>query len=108
MYKVELNDGTILNNVSLNGNNYIPKKLNRDIFTNNLDKVTITDSDGGVEVLHNQKVQFAKIGGIETFILSAKTKEELEKEQLKQENESLSNAITELTMLISMILEGGM
>lgn len=106
MYKIELADGTKVKDVRLNGNNYIPKKLNKDVFANNLDKVIITDSDGNTEILHGQKVQFVKIGEIETFILSAKTKEELEKEQLKEENEMLSEAVTELTMLMSMIIEG--
>lgn len=106
MYKIELSDGTVLSNVNLNGNNYIPKKLDKKVFKDNLDKVLLTDSDGSIETLYNQKVQFASVGGIETFILSEKTKDELEKEQLKQENEMLSEAVTELSMLISVILGG--
>lgn len=106
MYKIKLANGTIIKNVQINGNNYIPKKLNRDIFANNLDEITVTDSDGNAETLYNQKVQFANIGDVETFVLTEKTKEELENEQLKQENEMLSEAVTELTMLMSMTLEG--
>jgi len=76
MYSVKLNDGTILDNLELNGNNFIPEALDKTIFENNLGKVTIMDSDGNEEELFNQKVQFAKIGDTETFILLDKTKEE--------------------------------
>jgi hypothetical protein len=76
MYSVKLNDGTIIDNLELNGNNFIPEALDKTIFENNLGKVTIMDSDGNEEELFNQKVQFAKIGDTETFILLDKTKEE--------------------------------
>jgi len=76
MYSVKLNDGTIIDNLELNGNNFIPETLDKTIFENNLGKVTIMDSDGNEEELFNQKVQFAKIGDTETFILLDKTKEE--------------------------------
>ena len=74
MYSVKLNDGTIIN-AELNGNNFIPETLDKTIFENNLEKVIITDDDGNEEELFNQKVQFAKIGNVETFILLDKTKE---------------------------------
>ena len=80
MYSVKLSDGTVIDNVESNGNNYIPKILDKNIFTGNLDKIIITDGDGNIEELYNQKVQFAKIGDIETFILSEKSKDEIEKE----------------------------
>ena len=76
MYSVKLNDGTILDNLELNGNNFIPEALDKTIFENNLEKVIITDDDGNEEERFNQKVQFAKIGDAETFILHNKTKEE--------------------------------
>ncbi len=76
MYKVQLADGTILDNLELNGNNFIPETLNKTIFENNLGKVIITDNDGNEEERLNQKVQFAKIGDAETFILHNKTEEE--------------------------------
>ena len=75
MYSVKLNDGTIIN-AELNGNNFIPDVLDKNVFIGNLDIVTITDNDGNEEVLLNQKVQFAKIGDKDTFILLCKTKEE--------------------------------
>jgi hypothetical protein len=76
MYSVKLNDGTILDNLELNGNNFIPEALDKTIFENNLEKVIITDDNGNIEERFNQKVQFAKIGDAETFILLKKTKED--------------------------------
>ena len=83
MYSIKLNDGTIIN-AELNGNNFIPETLDKSIFIDNLDKVTITDSEGNIGKRVNQKVQFAKIGETETFILSEKSKDEIEKENLYQ------------------------
>jgi len=76
MYSIRLNDGTEIKNLELNGNNFIPETLDKTIFENNLEKVIITDDDGNEEIRFNQKVQFAKIGDTETFILHNKTKEE--------------------------------
>ena len=77
MYSIRLNDGTEIKNLELNGNNLIPESaVDKAIFENNLDKVIITDDSGEEEELFNQKVQFAKIGDTETFILHSKTKEE--------------------------------
>ena len=77
MYSVKLNDGTEIKNLELNGNNFISEStIDKTIFENNLEKVIVTDDDGNEEELVNQKVQFAKIGDTETFILLDKTKEE--------------------------------
>ena len=79
MHKVELTDGTIIN-AELNGNNFIPEVLDKDIFIGNLDKVIITDGEGNMEERFNQKAQFSSIGETETFILMDKSKDEVEKE----------------------------
>lgn len=81
MYKVKLNDGTIIE-AELNGNNYIPRTLDRNLFKNNLDEVVITDEEGNSEKLLNQRVHFSKVENTETFILSEKTKEEILQEEL--------------------------
>ena len=94
MYKIQLADGTILDNLELNGNNFIPESaINKTIFENNLEKVIITDSDGNKEERFNQKVQYAKIGDAETFILLDKTKDEIEKETLYQLLADLTEAV---------------
>lgn len=83
MYKVELADGTIID-VELNGNNFIPRTLDKHLFEGNLEEITITDANGEVETLYNQKVQFARVEDKESFIFLEKTSEELYKEKLEQ------------------------
>jgi len=95
MYSIKLNDGTEIKNLELNGNNFIPESLDKNIFENNLEKVIVTDDDGNEEERFNQKVQFAKIGDAKTFILLDKTKDEIEKETLYQ----LLADLTEVVLL---------
>ena len=85
MYKVELANGTILDNLELNGNNFIPdSELDKGIFKKNLDSITITDGDGNITEYKDMKVAFAKIGIQETFVLLEKTKEDKDREKLEQ------------------------
>jgi len=90
MYEIELADGTKLGNLELNGNNFIPSApIDRGVFEGNLDKVTITDGEGGIEEYKDMKVTFAQIGGQETFILTEKSRAEIEKEILQQRIDDL-------------------
>lgn len=83
MYSVKLADGAEIKNLELNGNNFISDTIiDETLFENNLDKVTIIDSEGNIEELNNAKVIFAKVLDRQSFILVQKTKEELEKETL--------------------------
>ena len=99
MYSIKLNDGTEIKNLELNGNNFIPETLDKTIFENNLEKVIIIDDDGNEEYRFNQKVQFAKIGDAETFILQSKTKEEIE-------NEILEGTVMEIVNILAMVTGG--
>lgn len=48
MYKITLADGTVLENLVLNGNNYIsPTVVDDAVFAGNLASVTITDMESG-------------------------------------------------------------
>lgn len=99
MYSIKLADGTIIDNLELNGNNYISNDIfDKNIFVDNLKKVTITDAEGNVEELNNAKVVFTKVLDKQSFILIEKTKEEIEKETLYQ-------LLADLT---EMVLLGGM
>lgn len=85
MYSIKLSDGTEIKNLELNGNNFTSDTIiDESIFENNLDKVTIIDSEGNIEELSNAKVIFAKVLNKDSFILVEKTKEEVEKEALYQ------------------------
>lgn len=85
MYNIKLADGTELKNLELNGNNFIPSTtIDKAIFENNLDKVSIVDNEGNIKELNNAKIMFAKVLDKQSFILVEKTKEEIEKETLYQ------------------------
>ena len=84
MYTIKLNNGTIISNLVLNGNNFISDKIiSDDIFTNNLDKVEI--SDGKSTQIYQDMMLVANrvIDGKSWFILAEKTPEQKEKEALE-------------------------
>ena len=84
MYTIKLNDEIIISNLVLNGNNFISDKIiSDDIFTNNLDKVEI--SDGESTRVYNDMMLVANrvIDGKSWFILMEKTPEQKEKEALE-------------------------
>jgi len=85
MYTIKLNNGTIISNLVLNGNNFISDKIiSDDIFTNNLDKVEI--SDGKSTQIYQDMMLVANrvIDGKSWFILMEKTPEQKEKEALEK------------------------
>lgn len=85
MYKLILADGIEIENLELNGNNFIPQEeINKDIFKNNLGNVSIIDGNGNVEEYEDMKVVFAKIGKTETFVLLEKTQADKDREALLQ------------------------
>jgi len=84
MYTIKLYDGTLLENLELNGNNFISDKIiPDDIFTDNLNEVEI--SDGENTHIYNDMMLAANrvIDGKSWFILAEKTPEQKEKEELE-------------------------
>ena len=84
MYTIKLYDGTVLDNLTLNGNNFISNTIISDsIFENNLKTVEI--SDGENTQIYNDMVLVANrvIDGKSWFILAEKTPEQKEKEALE-------------------------
>jgi len=84
MYSIKLNNGTILTNLILNGNNFISDKIiPDDIFTDNLNEVEI--SDGKSTQIYQDMMLVANrvIDGKSWFILAEKTPEQKEKEALE-------------------------
>lgn len=78
-FKITLADGTVLDGLGLNGNNYISsKKLTEADFADNLDHITIEDADGNVEELENlELVQVKKYGKEYWFVLRQLSEQEL-------------------------------
>lgn len=85
MYTIKLYDGTVLDNLTLNGNNFISEKIISDkVFSDNLEIVEI--SDGKSTHIYNDMILVANrvIDGKSWFILAEKTPEQKEKEALEK------------------------
>jgi hypothetical protein len=79
MYTITLADGTKLENLELNGNNFVSKTaIDESIFTSkNLKKVTIVDEDGATYVFEYQVLEhFAQYDDGYYFILRDKSPDE--------------------------------
>ena len=88
--KIILNNGNEINNLTLNGNNYISKNvLSDDIFTDGLSIVTVVDGDISTEYKNMKLVQNIVLDGKSWFILAEKTQEEILKERLKSTEDVL-------------------
>ena len=84
MYTIKLYDGTVLENLTLNGNNFISDEIiSDDVFSDNLGLVEI--SDGENTQIYNDMVLVANrvIDGKSWFILAEKTPEQKEKEEFE-------------------------
>ena len=70
-YKITLSDGTEINNLILNGNNFISDEdITENTFARKMHEVTITDSEGGEEVIENAElISLRKDDGKTWFII---------------------------------------
>lgn len=100
MYKITLADGTKLENLELNGNNYIAEGVIDDsVFKDNLATVTITDGDNTETYTDMVLISNRVDGGRSWFILGVKSEKE------KQE-EATARKIAELEQAMSVLLTG--
>lgn len=85
MYTVTLNDGTRLENLKLNGNNFISDILIEDsVFEGNLDKVVIFDGENE-EIYTDQRLMANRvIDGKSWFVLGEKSAEYKMQEKIKE------------------------
>lgn len=97
-YSVTLSDGTKLDNLALNGNNFVSSaKLTEGDFKDKLSKVTITDNDGKAKDYTDMElVQVTQVDDESWFILAEKAQDDVSK---------LKAAIAELT---DVIMQGGL
>ena len=88
--KIILSDGNIIDNLTLNGNNYISNNvLSDDIFTDGLSIVTVIDGDISTEYKNMKLIQNIVLDNKSWFILAEKTEEEILKERLKSTEDAL-------------------
>lgn len=92
-YSVTLSDGTKLDNLALNGNNFVSAlEVTEDTFKGKLSKVTIVDEDGkSTEHGEMELVQVAHYADGYYFILVDK---------VATETEQLAKAIADLTAMM--------
>lgn len=97
--KITLQDGTILDNLELNGNNFISKtEITESMFADNLETVTISDGTNE-SVQENMKlVQISNMNDEYWFVLAVKSKQEVENDELRKR----------LADLAEIVLLGGM
>lgn len=96
MHKITLNDGTVLDNLELNGNNYISNQVIENVvFEDNLDEITFFDGENTKTQQDMKLISNVVMDGKSWFILAEKTKEEKEKELLQAR-------IADLEMLLLM------
>lgn len=100
MYTITLNNGTKLENLELNGNNYIAEGVIEDsVFQNNLASVTITDGKTTETYTDMVLISNRVDGGRSWFILGVKSEKE------KQE-EATARRIAELEQAMTVLLTG--
>ena len=85
MYSIKLTDGTLLENLELNGNNYIANTIIEDsVFEGNLEFVEISDGEI-TEAYQGMKLMSNIVRDGESWIvLGQKSQDEIEKENLYQ------------------------
>lgn len=97
MYTIILNDGTKIENLELNGNNYIAEGVIDDsVFENNLDIVTITDGET-TETLTNMRLLSNIVrDGRSWIVLGEKSEQQLKEEAIDKQMKELEAAMTAL------------
>ena len=100
MYTITLNDGTKLENLELNGNNYIAEGVIEDsVFEGNLDTVTITDGET-TETFTDMRLMSNRVdGGRSWFVLGEKTAQQ-------KKEEAMARQIAEMQSAMSVLLTG--
>ncbi len=91
-YSVTLADGTVINGLSMNGNNYISKtEISADIFDGNLSSVVVSDGESE-ETFENMALIHltSYASGEYWFALRQMSANELERLQLRSDIEYLS------------------
>lgn len=99
MYKITLNDGTTLENLELNGNNFIAAEAVDDaVFKDNMAAVTITDMESGGTEHIEDGILLSNIvrDGCSWLVLRQKSAKEKAAEARDKEIAELRQAMTAL------------
>ena len=106
MYKITLHDGTVLDELELNGNNFISEKVIDDsVFSGNLDTVTISNGET-TETYTDMKLLSNRVdGGKSWFVLGEKTAQEKAMERLVASLSVNAESITDVQLALAELYE---
>lgn len=106
MYQITLHDGTVLDDLELNGNNFISEKVIDDsVFSGNLDTVTISNGET-TETYTDMKLLSNRVdGGKSWFVLGEKTEQEKAMERLLAALTINSESITDVQLALAEVYE---
>lgn len=97
MYKITLEDGSVLDGLELNGNCYISdENISETLFTGNLGTVEVFDGEN-TEVHHNMVINRLWVDGGKTWIaLGEKSQQEIKEDQMNSTITDLQLALVEM------------
>ena len=106
MYQITLHDGTVLDELELNGNNFISEKVIDDsVFSGNLDTVTISNGET-TETYTDMKLLSNRVdGGKSWFVLGEKTAQEKAMERLVASLSVNAESITDVQLALAELYE---
>lgn len=106
MYKITLADGTKLENLELNGNNYIAPGIVEDsVFADNLDPVTITDGET-TEIFTDMRLMSNRVDkGRSWFVLGEKSAQDKAMERINAMISSNADSITDVQVALAEVYE---
>ena len=106
MYKITLRDGTELDDLELNGNNFISEKVIDDsVFNGNLDTVTISNGET-TETYTDMKLLSNRVDdGKSWFVLGEKTEQEKTMERLVSALSVNAESITDVQLALAELYE---
>ena len=99
IYTITLADGTILNNLRLNGNNFVSEtEITEEDFEGKLDQVTIVGTNGDLANLtHVELVQIRHYDDGYYFVLRELTPAEIKEQEIDNTIEMLTECILEMS-----------
>ena len=106
MYQITLHDGTVLDELELNGNNFISEKVIDDsLFSGNLDTVTISNGET-TETYTDMKLLSNRVdGGKSWFVLGEKTEQEKTMERIVSALNVNAESITDVQLALAEVYE---
>lgn len=106
MYKMTLADGTVLDNLELNGNNYIAEGVIEDsVFEGNLGTVTVTDGET-TETFTDMRLMSNLVNeGRSWFVLGEKSAQQKAMERIESLLESNADSITDVQVALAEVYE---